>query len=118
MAQASWGAKKGVRPGRVRALWAARALWTVVPVSLFAVLGWLLWRPFSHPRTHLVLLSGDVVTFNPAPFALPADFVAEDFRELLRLNEVLHRGILDQPGPLILGSLQSPNEMQKLADRL
>src|SRR5688500_12565093 len=118
MAQASWGAKKGVGPGRVRALWAARAAWTLALVGLLVVLAWLLWRPFAHPRTHLVLLSGDVVAFDPAPLAPPADFVAEDFREMLRLNELLHRGLLEEPGPLILGSLQNPNEMQKLADRL
>jgi len=118
MAQASWGAKKGVRHGSPRVLWLARGLWTLGVVLLLGWLGWLLWRPFRHPRTHLVLLSGDVVAFDPAPYAPPADFVVEDFRALLGLENVLHRGLLEQPGPLILGSLRTPDEMQKLADRL
>ncbi len=50
--------------------------------------------------------------------AVPADYVVEDFRELLALNPVLHGGIGDEQRTLILGSLQNPDGMQQLADRL
>ena len=87
-------------------------------IFLAAWLGWLLIRPLLHPRTHLVLLSGDVGTAAMSLDSVPADYVVEDFCELLALNPALHGGIGRRAAALILGSLQNPDEMQHLADRL
>jgi hypothetical protein len=78
-----------------------------VLATLVAWLGWLLVRPFLHPRTHLVLLTGDIVSVDSSPAAIPADYVVEDLRELLSLDEVLHKGLINESGPVILGSLRN-----------
>ena len=120
MAKESWGPKKPAVDGRRRgSRWLGRGLWTLAVVALLAWFGWLLFRPFWHPRTHLVLLTGDIISVSSAPSAVPADFVLEDFRELLKLSDVLHQGVLDEaPKPLVLGSLRSAKEMEQLADLL
>ena len=118
MAKESWAKKPPARPGR-GARWLSRAVWTLALLALLAWFGWLLIRPFWHPRTHLVLLTGDVVSVDASPAAIPADYVVEDFRELVKLESVLHQGLLDEPAqPLVLGSLSSPDQMQQLADLL
>ncbi len=113
-----WGAQRAGQPMPERGLWFRRTLATLVGIVLTAWLGWLVVRPLLHPRTHLVLLSGDVGSAAMALDAVPADFVVEDFRELLALNPVLHGGMGEEQRTLILGSLQNPDEMQHLADRL
>ncbi len=119
MPKESWEPKPATGAGRRGGRWLRRIAWTAAALLLLAWLGWLLVTPFVHPRTHLVLLSGDVVSVDASPAAVPADYVIEDLRELLRLKDVLHQGLLDQPAtPLVLGSLNSADEMQQLADRL
>lgn len=116
MPKESWGAKQAARPGGSGSRWFWRGIWTLAVLGLLAWFGWLLFRPFLHPRTHLVLLTGDVISVADSPSAVPADFVVEDFRELLKLESVLHQGVLDQPArPLVLGSLRSADEMKELA---
>ena len=96
----------------------SRGFWTIVVLALLGWLGWLVAEPFLHPRTHLVLVAGDVVSIDPSPAAVPADYVVEDFRELLALRDVLDRGLTNTSGPLVLGVLANPDEMSHLADRL
>ncbi|MDX1948685.1 MAG: hypothetical protein SFU86_25075, partial [Pirellulaceae bacterium] len=96
----------------------SRGFWTLVVVGLLTWLGWLVAEPFLHPRTHLVLLAGDVATLQAEPGAIPADFVVEDFRELLAIRDVLDRGLVNDTGPLVLGTLANPDEMAHLSDRL
>src|SRR5688500_17806473 len=117
MAQ-GWGKHRAAGETKARGLWLRRGVATLVAMLLAAWLGWLLIRPLLHPRTHLVLLAGDVTGAGFALGGVPADYVVEDLRELLALEPVLHRSILGNQGPLVLGSLQNPEEMQQLADRL
>src|SRR5262245_63186885 len=117
MAQ-GWGKQRAASVTKARGLWIRRLIATSVGLLLIAWLTWLLIRPLLHPRTHLVLLAGDV---SGAPLMLgsvPADYVVDDLRELLAIEPVLHRDIRGDGGPLVLGSLQNPDEMQHLADRL
>ncbi len=112
-----WGTNGKAGSHAAGRLWTRRIGITLLATALAACLLWLLVRPLLHPRTHLVLLTGSV-TGNNDPGQVPADFVLEDFRELIKLRGVLHRSILDDGGPLILGSLQNQDEMQHLADRM
>jgi hypothetical protein len=118
MAPKSEGSQPTVRPTATRKRWLRRGAWTLAFLGLAIALTWLLAGPFLHPRTHLVLLAGDVVNPSDSPDAAASDYVVEDFRELLALGSVLHQDLMTSSGPLILGSLRSPDEMQQLADRL
>lgn len=112
-----WGTNGKGSTHAVGRLWLRRIGVTLLATVLAGcLLGLLVW-PLLHPRTHLVLLTGSVMG-SSEPGAVPADFVLEDFRELIGLRPVLHSSILDEGGPLVLGSLQNPDEMQHLADRL
>src|SRR5262245_1275935 len=95
MPKESWAKKQPARPGGSGSRWYWRGVWTIGLVALLAWFGWLLVRPFLHPRTHLVLLTGDVISVVDSPSAVPADYVVEDFRELLKLQNVLHQGWLE-----------------------
>src|SRR5262245_33289762 len=117
MAQ-GWGAHRTSGPSRNGRLWLRRGLATLALALLAAWLGWLLVRPLMHPRTHLVLLAGDIMGSGWSLGDVPSDFVVEDFRALLSLETALDRGIGRDPKPLVLGSLRSPDSMQHLADRL
>src|SRR5262245_19764302 len=119
MAKESWGPKPAPASRRAGSRWFWRGVWTLAVLGLLAWFSWLLFRPFLHPRTHLVLLTGDIVTVTDSPSAVPADFVLEDFRELLKLGSVLHQGLLEEPPkPLVLGSLRSADEMKQFAELL
>jgi len=119
MPKESWAKKQPARPGGSGSRWLWRGIWTIGLVALFGWFGWLLFRPFLHPRTHLVLLTGDVISVVDSPSAIPADYVFEDFRELLKLQTVLHQGWLEESAqPLVLGSLRSADEMRQFADLL
>src|SRR5262249_50072625 len=118
MAQGSGKAQATPRERNAAARWAWRGACTLAVAALVAWLGWLLVRPFLHPQTHLVLLTGDIVSVDASPSAVPADYVVEDLRELLSLDSVLSPGVDSPPQPLILGSLRNPEEMDHLGQRL
>jgi hypothetical protein len=112
-----WGTNGKAGSHAAGRLWTRRIGITLLVTGLAACLLWLLVRPLLHPRTHLVLLTGSI-TGTTEPGEAPADFVLEDFRALIGLRGVLHRSIMSDGGPLILGSLQNQDEMQHLADRM
>src|SRR5262249_39954702 len=103
MAQ-SWGTNRAQNAPSTGRLWPRRLAVTLLGLALAGFLAWLLVRPLLHPRTHLVLLTGGVGD-SLEPGEVPAEFVLEDFRELVGLEDVLHKSLLQDNGPLILGSL-------------
>jgi hypothetical protein len=118
MATAASAPRAKARPVGARARWVWRGIWTSLLVALCALFGWLVWQPFWHPQTQLVLLTGDIVTVDPLPDPVAADYVVEDFRALLALDSVLDRGWLGARGPLVLGTLREPDSRSELADQL
>ncbi|MCU0877508.1 MAG: carboxypeptidase-like regulatory domain-containing protein [Pirellulaceae bacterium] len=118
MTTAASAPRAKARPAGARARWVRRGIWTMLLVALCAWFGWLVWQPFWHPQTQLVLLTGDIVTVDPLPDPVPADYVVEDFRALLALDSILDRGWLGARGPLVLGTLREPDSRSELADQL
>jgi hypothetical protein len=118
MTTAASAPRAKARPVGARARWVWRGIWTTLLVALCAWFGWLVWQPFWHPQTQLVLLTGDIVTVDPLPDPVPADYVVEDFRALLALDSILDRGWLGARGPLVLGTLREPDSRSELADQL
>lgn len=91
---------------------------TLVVLGLLTGLLYLVFTPFWHPRTHLVLLTGSFPEGRTDLLGIPAaEYVAEDFSEFLPLEKVLYQGIF-QRGPVILGNLQSREEMKSLSEQL
>src|SRR5262245_15607676 len=118
MVQGSGNAQINHRRTSAAARWAWRGAGTLALAALVVWLGWLLLRPFLHPQPHLVLVTGDIVSVDASPHAVPADYVVEDLRELLSLQSVLYQGVASSPEPLILGSLRNPADLDHLGDRL
>lgn len=101
---------------------AARRFWRVAMtlggLGLVVWLGMLLFTPFWHPRTHLILLTGDFAPGQEQLLAAPPlEYVVEDLSALTTLADVLHQGLFHSE-PTILGHLRSRDHMERLEEQL
>jgi hypothetical protein len=97
--------------------WFRIVVWTGLTLLLGAGLVVLLSGPFYHPRTHLTLLTGDIVAIDPTGSQPAADYVADDLRDWLSLAEILHANIGESRRPLLIAGLREAEIRRSLADR-
>lgn len=97
--------------------WFRIVVWTGLTLLLAAGLTVLLFAPFYHPRTHLTLLTGDIVAIDPTGSQPAAEYVADDLRSWLSLAEILHANLGESRRPLLIAGLREAEIRRSLADR-
>ncbi len=109
-----WGTRLDRPPRTITPRRLSLALSTLLLVGLAGLFGWLVFRPFEHPRTDFVFATGGDYRVLRAP---PIPFVLEDFQSLEPLAPALltRNG---EPGPRILQVLATPRNMDSLYEEL